>query len=198
MKEFRVKVLLRNNRLVQRREELGMSQAKFARAVGLTQSLVCALETMRDLPMNPKGAWKPAALRIAEFHGVPPEDLWPDVVLAVRRSTAVVLASGPELAAFVNPEEALSARETSWFLTQAFDRLTAREQLVLTKTAEGATLTSIGQELGCSRENVRRIGIEAAAKLRRVADGRAEEDEYLKPYPRLAPEGQGPEGDVIS
>jgi len=156
MKEFRVKITLRNNRLVQRREELGMSQVEFSRALGATQGAVCALETMRSAPMSGAGVWGPLALRIAAFHGVPPEELWPEAVLSVRKSTATLFASSAEMAALMSPEDSLAARERMELASQAFNKLSSREQLILTEYAEGSTWKDIGAKLGICGETARK------------------------------------------
>lgn len=95
MKEFEVTIKVRNNLLKQRRLELGMNQADISRAIGINHSLYNALETMKDSPMGPRG-WRPAAQRVADFHGLSCEELFPSAIRSVKKATVSRLFTADE------------------------------------------------------------------------------------------------------
>lgn len=97
-KEFRVRMRLRNNLLIERREELGLTAKAAAEQMGLTYSAYLYYEGMRASPVSAKtGKWKETALRVSRFYGVEPEALWPHAVLSVRTVKAEREVGGPEL-----------------------------------------------------------------------------------------------------
>lgn len=120
MKPIRLKMRAYNNRLVRLREELGLSQKELADRVGLSQGTVNTMETMREPAWGAHG-WKTAALKLAEFHGVSPEWLWPDEIRMVRAKAMQLEATSQEIAQLggVTPLQELTARETSALIDRA-------------------------------------------------------------------------------
>lgn len=97
-KEFRVRMRLRNNLLVERRERLGLNATEMAKQIGLPYSTYLSYEGMKVHPVSAKtGFWRDTAMRIARFHNVEPETLWPDAVLAVKTVKAEREVGGAEL-----------------------------------------------------------------------------------------------------
>jgi len=85
--EFEVQVRLRNNLLVQRREELGLNQIDCARAMKIHINTYNSYECLREFPLNLlTGDWKRPAKRIAKFWGESPEALWPEVIRSVKKA----------------------------------------------------------------------------------------------------------------
>jgi hypothetical protein len=85
MKDFHVVIRLKNNQLLERRERLGVTQKMFADFCSIAKTVYAAFECLRESPINSKGEWKEAALRIAAFYEVLPEVLWPEMVCNVKK-----------------------------------------------------------------------------------------------------------------
>ena len=170
MKDFELEVRLRNNQLKRRRLELGMSGAELARAVGVNQNTYSAMETMRISPLTKGGEWTQTALKIADFHGLGPDELWPPSVLGVRRTMATLAASGEDIAALAsalpNAERQLDGAQTVRLLRSS---LTPRDwEIVSALVIDGDTLEDAGVAHDLSRERVRQIKEKALWKIRKA------------------------------
>lgn len=139
--DFEVTVRLRNNQLVSRRQELGLSQAAAARRIGLTNSCYCAYEGLKHDPRSSLQSveWKPSALRIAGFYGASPEILWPESVLAVQNPVVVRTVSATHLHALVEsqstspvlPDENISRDELRRHIREILTTLPPRHAAIL-------------------------------------------------------------------
>lgn len=142
IKPFEVTLTVRNNRLKQRRLELNLSARQLAENVGIGYHLYCAYESMRTSPIAVRsGDWKPTACRIAQFFGLPPEELWPPEVLQVLNPRSTALLSAKQITAFgasqhaqrrlQAPDDLLVARQDQQQLHRALDALPERHRLCL-------------------------------------------------------------------
>ena len=149
MKPLRIDVKARNNLLVARREAAGLSAPAFARMLGISYGSLLDLENLCS-PLNRDGSWRRPALAVANHYRVMPGDLWPDAVLAVERTRAVVYVDEDELRQLRerDPIALLDAPETP---EEATDRMEMREAL----HAALATLP-----LRCQRALVLRFGLD--------------------------------------
>lgn len=206
MKEIEVTLTLRNNRLKQRREELGMTQREFAQAVGIQVSSYCALETMKKAPTKKRvlrdGAlWRTTVQKIADFHGLSPEELFPPAVLAVVTPKIVRRMDGMELAELMSgadrrglPDQMQHAIEAdlSREVAKQLGTLTPKEEDVIRMrfglNADGSphTLDDIGAKYGVQQERIRQIEAKALRKLRHPSRSRrlkvfAEDDAPVHP-----------------
>jgi DNA-directed RNA polymerase sigma subunit (sigma70/sigma32) len=79
MKDYRVKVMVKNNKLLSAIEELGYTSAiKFSKDVGVTPGIVYDLLNLKVNPLNSKTKeLKPGAKLICEFLGKDLEDIYP-------------------------------------------------------------------------------------------------------------------------
>lgn len=105
---FRIKIRIQNNRLVRAREELGMTQAVAARAIGVGASVLSAFENLssRDSPWSSTySRWTDTARKIADFYGYSPEYLWPEEIAALRKNAAQLELSAREVCAFIDEEQ---------------------------------------------------------------------------------------------
>ncbi len=96
MKEFELRMRLRNNRLVRLREQLSLSPKEASERIPISYGTLLQFEALKRSPVGARG-WTPLALRLAAFYGVEPGWLWPDAVQAVSRPDLVVEASADEL-----------------------------------------------------------------------------------------------------
>lgn len=88
LKTFQVIVKIRNNRLIKLREQLGLSGPQVAEKMGVSYGVYIQLESLTASPMSARNEWRDVARRVAEFHGVDLEYLFPDAVLAVKQAIA--------------------------------------------------------------------------------------------------------------
>lgn len=175
MKSFEIQVRVKNNRMKQRRLELGMTQAQLALACGLDEQRYGALENMKISPvLRRTGEWTKRALAVASFHGVSPDDLWPEEVLRVERSffeakvdvdqiTSLGMDTGSHLLLADGRDVSLLARH--------LERLTDRERRIVEDRfglngKKAKTLLEAGAGVGLSPERVRQIEAKALRKLR--------------------------------
>jgi len=169
MKDFNVKITVRNNRLLQAIEDKFGTSAELARFLDVNPSKISAYVTMREKPVTEKG-WSAAALDIASALGKYPSDLWPEHLQDVRLKSATATLE-------------LSADEVTQIAQSgSFDRAEARDLIL--KMAEGlpprlhdflcwrvsdgasATLDECGDYLGVTRERARQIEIKMMRKMR--------------------------------
>lgn len=179
-KQLRVIVQVRNNALQQRREELGMNQAALCRAVGLQPSLYSAFESMKKSPIGEKGEWLLPALKLAEFHGVPIDELFPQEVLQMKggvRQTSLDVVEFARLAA-AGPEELLLLREQIGNVRPLLSKVVTKTEAKVLVERFGLDdeeerehkLAHIADHLKLSRARVGQIKETALAKLRKAGE----------------------------
>ena len=184
MKPLRIDVKARNNLLVARREAAGLSAPAFARMLGISYGRYLDLENLCS-PLNRDGSWHRAALAVADHYRVMPGDLWPDAVLAVERTRAVVYVDEAELRqlrerdpialldAPETPEDAVDRMEMTEALRAALATLPLRCQgaIVLRFGLDGGperTLDEVGEALspGVHGERARQLIAQGLRMLR--------------------------------
>ena len=184
MKEYRVKVTVRNNLLLSAIEDAGYaSQTDFARACNLNVTYVNALVAMRTVPLRNDGQFTDVAQTIMEVLGACPTDLWTTEQLSMRlkRNSAEMEMTQTELLPalgmnpidmleFKTPDEYASDQELTNVVASTLKTLTFREQMVLGKrfgiNSEEQTLDQIAKEMGMTRERIRQIEAKALRKMR--------------------------------
>lgn len=193
MKDFDVTVKLRNNHLVERREKLGLSAPQLAEAAGITYGTYLDYEHLRLQPFarHHVGELKVSAQRLCDFHGVLPEELWPDAVLKVRCSLArrkldydqvALIASDDMRARRLLPDAAVEELEAARAVQKAVARIenprkryVIAERFGLDRQGDGIR-DDIGTLLEGRRATVRKPERRALAQLQQSID-RAEDDE---------------------
>lgn len=184
MREYRVKVTVRNNLLLSAIEAAGYkTQAEFARAAGLTDTQVTSLVGLRACPIKNDGTFTLVAQTIMEVLGACPTDLWTNEQLSMRlkhNSTERDMSAAELLPAlgmnpidmieFKEPDEYASDNERTTAVANTLKTLTFREQMVLGKrfgiNGEEQTLEQVAEEMGYTREHIRQIEAHALRKLR--------------------------------
>lgn len=184
MKEYRVKVTVRNNLLLSAIESAGYkSQAEFARDAGLTDTQVTALVSMRTCPIRNNGQFTEVAQTIMEVLGACPTDLWTNEQLSMRLKNnsaegelskaelLPALGMNPiDMIEFKTPEEYASDEDRTNVVASTLKTLTFREQMVLGKrfgiNSEEQTLEQVANEMGMTRERIRQIEAKALRKMR--------------------------------
>lgn len=88
MKDFRLNIKIRNNRMVERREALGLSAPAFAEKIQIRYPTYLDLENMKRSPVNKRtGQLTENAIKIMIGLGATDEELWPDQILAIKKNT---------------------------------------------------------------------------------------------------------------
>lgn len=184
---FRVEARLKNNRLVKARLEAGFrTVTAAAKAIGVSTSYLCGLETLHLSPRNPRGDWLPTALKLAEFYALPVEHLWPDALGSVKKTSTVIEVSERQVGALLgqappSPVGLLAGKEAKEVLARALEVLTPREWEVLRQRfdEDPSTLSEVGATQGLSRERVRCIEDSALRKLHRYFDHNPEDKDAV-------------------
>jgi len=184
MKQLRVTVSIRNNLLQQRRLELGMNQRELCDAVGIQRSFYAGLECMTVSPFGrgKERHWRAPVLALAAFHGLPPEDLFPQEILAMRggkRELSCDVTEFAELAAG-GPEALMRLRDRLGSVRPLLvEALTPREAKILIRRfgLDGELPDKLEDIRGkgkkrVSRERVRQLEVQALNKLRKVIEER--------------------------
>lgn len=182
MKDLRIVAKIYNNQLRERREALGLTGTALAEKIGVPFGTYCHLETMHDSPLTSavgsfgkprEPRWRDAAVKLAEFYRVTPEELFPEAVREMKRTIAEIRVNAEEVAALVappperNPFLLLSAGEEMAALDEALAELSAREKDVLRlRFEQGLTRVEVGERFDLTHSRIAQIEQKALRKLR--------------------------------
>ena len=180
MKEFRLKVSVRNNLLLSAIEAQGyVSVAEFERACGLGMGRINNLVAMREAPISTSGEFSKNAKLVMEVLGAAPTDLWTEQQLTIKLKTNSgerdidadivqhLLEQKSRTDYLPSPEDSLLAAETSAIVEQVLGTLKPREKDILQERFEkDLTLEEVGNHHGLSKERIRGIESKALRKLR--------------------------------
>jgi RNA polymerase sigma factor (sigma-70 family) len=182
MKEFDIQVKVRNNLLVQRREQMGWSPRELAEKIGIGYQLYLGYENIKHFPLNKKSdnMWKPTALKIAEFWGESPEAIWPDIILSVKNTSVDLKVGEDEIGLLVgdstlmlgsSPEDLFLEKELASKMRETIGYLNPREASIIKKRfgigRKGKlTLDEVSKVFGVSRERINQIQSKVLRKLR--------------------------------
>ena len=179
VKELRVVVKLYNNILKTKREELNFTQKKMAEACGINLNEYSEFELIKKSPVTEDGSWDPAAINIANFCCMEPEELFPDGIKMIVKNHVTLNVDAKELAKMLpdgTDAMALPAKivdtELKEAVSKAMVNLTPRKRAVLeerfglNKEHEGKTLREVGEGLCVGPARVRVIEQEALRQLR--------------------------------
>jgi RNA polymerase sigma factor (sigma-70 family) len=184
MKPFEVELKLRNNLLKQRRVELGMTPRQLAEAVGVHYEAYLSLEGLRRSPIGKRGEWLSVAIKIADFHQLSPEELWPPEVFDVVKTKASMLLDRDDVmaltmlpawcvpAALPSPDARQAENDRRDLVQRMLETLTAREREVVTRAfgldgEEPRTDQEIADSAGRSKSRIGQIKAKALRRLRR-------------------------------
>tara|TARA_R110000868_G_scaffold34946_1_gene125619 strand:- start:264 stop:842 length:579 start_codon:yes stop_codon:yes gene_type:complete len=180
MKEFRLKVSVRNNLLLSAIEAQGYtSVAEFERACEIGIGRINNLVAMREAPILQSGEFSQNAKLIMEVLGAAPTDLWTEQQLTIKLKTnsgerAIdadivqhLLEQKSRTDYLPSPEDSLLAAETAAIVEQVLGTLKPREKDILQERFEkDLTLEEVGNHHGVSKERIRGIESKALRKLR--------------------------------
>jgi len=169
--------------------------AGLCRAVGIQQQLYSRLEKMIDSPIgkapgfsaSKQETWRPTAKKLAAFYGCSCSELFPEDVLSVKDSAAVLKLDRVELLITgdisrhalddLTPEVALLEKERRLQLERLLRlTLTPREEKVLLDRANDMHFRDIASEHGCSANRIMQIEQRAIGKLTGARGARVRQD----------------------
>ena len=173
--EYRVKVSVSNNLLIQAIENAGYkNQSDFARAIDCNASYINMLCGLRVSPINQEGEFTKVANIVMEALGACPTDLWTEeqLTMSLKKSSSWSVMGREELNELMHgaPKsllESVAGQELKKAMDEVRKTLTFREQqLIGMRFDDDKSLEQIGEELGVSRERVRQMEVKALRKLR--------------------------------
>ncbi len=181
MKELEITIRARNNRLKQRREELGLSQRELSRQAGICCTTYNSFENLRLSPLGSMGDWREPARKLSAFHGVGLEELFPDSVLQIEAPSATLRMDATEVPLLgqasseimgLLPSDVAIASDLHTEVEKALSTLTSREERVIRMRfgigdRKDHTLEEVGKELGTQKARAGQIEKKALRKLRR-------------------------------
>lgn len=176
-KELRVQIRLYNNRLKEGREVLKMSQKAFAEAVGIGFRSYVRLECLSLSPAK-DGEWIAEAQKLADFHCVDPEWLFPDSIQQIKVSRSEMMVDVKDVVSALSsgsqsPLEELEDKALEKEVRKLLSTLDPRKEDIIRRRLgfdglEEATLGEIGNEQGVGKEAIRRHQTEAIKQLQRA------------------------------
>lgn len=177
MKDYRITVKVRNNRLLKAIEDAGGSPGnKWCEANGLGYARVNSLINMTSSPLTAEGNLFPDAALLCEVLGKLPEDLWSNEQLyplernfsEMEMDHAQVVALLPqEQQSYLPDFSEFERAQTNALVSKAVSTLTLREQEVLRMRFEDdLTFDECAARLYVTRERVRQIEAKALRKMR--------------------------------
>lgn len=190
MREYRVKITVKNNLLLSAIEAAGYkTQTEFARAAELRVGDVNALVALRAAPIDSHlGTFTLHASKIMEALGAAPTDLWTSEQLNMklkRNSSETMLAapaihelleSNAVMMTLPDPEDSVYQGEVRAIIGDMLKTMTSREADILRKRSgfgarKEMTFQEIADEYGLSHERVMQIQEKAFRKLRHPSRG---------------------------
>lgn len=186
-KELRITLRARNNRLIAARERLRLGAREAASKIPVRYDQLLKFEGLKDSPINGKGVWRDAALRIAAFYGGTPEYFWPEAVMALVEPEKTVEIDASDVAMLgtssggspiallspdLDPEESLLRALDMQRARELLQTLPEREARVLAMRCgidcEELTYHRIGAMLNITRTRALQIGEQGLARIRKA------------------------------
>ena len=173
--EYRVKVSVSNNLLIQAIENAGYkNQSDFSRAIDCNASYINMLCGLRISPMTREGEFTKVANQVMEALGACPTDLWTEeqLTMNLKKSSSWSVMGREELNELMNgaPKsllESVAGQELKKTMDEVRKTLTYKEQqLIGMRFDDDKSLEQIGKELGITKERVRHIEAKALRKMR--------------------------------
>lgn len=177
MKDYRLTIKVRNNRLLKAIEAVGGTPGgKWCAANGLGYTRVNDLINMTSSPLTAEGELHQDAAKLCEVLGKLPEDLWSNEQLYpleknfsdMEMDHAQVVALLPqEQQSYLPDFSEFEQAQTKALVSKAISTLTPREQEVLRMRFEDdLTLEECATRIDVTRERARQIEAKALRKMR--------------------------------
>lgn len=180
MKDYRISVKVRNNRLLKAIEEAGGKPGnKWCDKNGLTYKMVNDLINMTISPLLETGELSKTASMLCDVLGKIPDELWSaEQLRPLEKNFSELEMDYQQVVAMLPSDEQsylpdfykLENEQTRSLIESALATLTVKERAVMRlRFEDDLTLEECGEMLGVTRERVRQIEIKALRKLRHPA-----------------------------
>ncbi len=177
VKDYRVTVKVRNNRILRAIESAGGSPGqKWCEAHGMSYGMVNGLINMTISPLLSDGSLRPDALRLCDVTNTIPDDLWSSAQLfPLERNFSDMEMDHEQVVALLPDEGQTYSLDTSEIeqeqrasiIGEILSTFPKNEQDVMRmRYYEDMTLRETGKVLGVSYERVRQIEMRVLRKLR--------------------------------
>lgn len=181
-KEVRISVAVRNNLILSRMDEMGYKSVnELSLKAGISASVMGRLVNMQSSPLRTNMRWKNAAIKLSEFFGCLPEDIFSEDhinnVLDTNRAEAEV--KFVDIYRFISegsaermiPENIVFENERAEVISKLLSTLKPKEREVIRLRfgldgEEEHTLEEAGKTLGLTREGARQNEERGFKKLR--------------------------------
>lgn len=181
MKDIKIEVKLRNNRLLELMESLGIkSMNELARKSGIPAISISRMCAFRNIfcsgPESKIGQYTGSAKKLADFFKVPCEYIFPKYFGKITRTRSTTDISFNDLKKFAHNREQFADPQLdgringlNTAIRKACEDLSEQERFVIQKRyEEGQTLDEIADEMGFTRVRISQIQLGALRKLRHV------------------------------
>lgn len=177
MKDYRLTIKVRNNRLLKAIEAAGGTTGKkWCSANGLGYARVNCLVNMTSSPLTAEGTLHADAEKLCDVLGKLPEDLWSNEQLyPLERNFSEMEMDHAQVVALLPPEDQsylpdfanLEHEQTRRLVTTALSTLTGREREVIQmRFTDDLSFDECGTKMGISRTRVQQIEAKALRKLK--------------------------------
>jgi len=170
-KPYRIKVSVRNNKLLSAIENAGYeSVAAFSRAVNIQETSVNSLVCMRQRPLNKRGEFSASAKALMEALGAAPTDLWTEEQLTIKLKSNTgeravganviehLLSFNEEMMTLPSPEDVFFEAEKTKVVDEILSNFNDREQkIVRMRVYQDMSFEDCADEIGISSGLVRHI-----------------------------------------
>lgn len=180
---YRVRVTIRNNRLLSAIEDAGYkgwgSQARFCRDAGITTAGFGPLANLKQAPIGVSGEFSATAKAIMEFLGASPSDLWTSEQLTMELDSnsaerPITQDQVMELLSWSDGQPSVEDVVDIAYIKRAvgavIDTLPMQQANVLRLRfgidCKEQTLEAVGKAMGVTREHVRRIEQKAIRNMK--------------------------------
>lgn len=182
MKDFRLEIKVRNNRILKAIQDSGYeSIPEFAKYSKVSYNRILDYISFKLSPINKKtGLWCKTALRLAEDLGVIPEEIFPYTTV-LKNNTTITELDKEDIIPFLSGVrnhytqiEDITKKELKQKLSDSLTKLTPRQVQILTLRfgldgEEEKTLEQTAEIIGLNnRERVRQIEHQAFRKIKKT------------------------------
>jgi hypothetical protein len=170
--DYRVKVTVRNARIMRALESIGHNPSSFARAYGFYAKETCAIAALRIKPVLANGNWRASVMKLCEITGKMPSELFTDRQMNGLRANSSERDVGEDaivamLEPPASPEQLAITSDMARIANEVIDGISPRAATAFRLHADGATYEEIGAEIGgVSRERARQLVMKAQRHVR--------------------------------
>lgn len=177
MKDYRITLKVRNNRILRAVEETGNKfGGKWCRANGVDYSKAVQLVAMTASPINDEGHLIQAAVQLCDALNKTPDDLWSrEQIYPLEKNFSELEMNHEQVVSLLSNEQRVGELDTSQIENKEAARLIGNALATLTRQEEKVinlrfykdmTLDECASSLDVTRERIRQIEKKALRKLR--------------------------------